>query len=81
MFSGCVSFSKDTPSKTTNSDFGQNSQAKIIVREFASPIADVSTFNMIVQSVITVALMVENVKIFRAFHLAIDWEFQRDKQF
>lgn len=53
MFSGCVSFSKDTPSKTNNSDFGQDSQAKIIVREFANPIADVSTFNMIVQSVIT----------------------------
>jgi pterin-4a-carbinolamine dehydratase len=35
------------------SDLGQDSQAKIIVRELANPIPDVSTFNMIVQSVIT----------------------------
>ena len=53
LISGCVSFSKDTPSKTIKSDFGQDSQAKIVVRELANPIADVSTFNLIVQSVIT----------------------------
>jgi hypothetical protein len=35
------------------SDLGQDSQAKIVLRELANPIADISTFNMIVQSVIT----------------------------
>ena len=34
-------------------DFVQNSQTKNAVRELASPIADVATFNLIVQSVIT----------------------------
>jgi hypothetical protein len=53
LISGCVSFSKDTPSKTTTSDLGQDSRTKIVVRELANPIADVSTFNLIVQSVIT----------------------------
>jgi PBP1b-binding outer membrane lipoprotein LpoB len=53
LFSGCVSFSKDTQSNTTTSDFRQDLQAKTIVRELSNPIADVSTFNMIVQSVIT----------------------------
>jgi len=52
IISGCVSFSKDTLSNTTSSDFGRNAQAKIVVRELANPIADVSTFKMIVQSVI-----------------------------
>ena len=53
LISGCISFSKDSPNKTIKSDFGQDSQAKIVVRELANPIADVSTFNLIVQSVIT----------------------------
>ena len=34
-------------------DFIQNSQTKTAVRELASPIADVTAFNTIVQSVIT----------------------------
>ena len=34
-------------------DFVQNSQTKTAVRELASPIADVTAFNLIVQSVIT----------------------------
>lgn len=53
LISGCVSFSKNSPLKTTMSDLGQDAQAKIVVRELANPITDVSTFNMIVQSVIT----------------------------
>ena len=53
LISGCVSFSKDTPTKTTNSNFGQDSQDKIVIREFQNPIASVSAFNLIVQSVIT----------------------------
>jgi len=53
LISGCVSFSKNSPVKTTMPDLGQDAQAKMVVREHANPIADVSTFNMIVQSVIT----------------------------
>ena len=53
LISGCISFSKDSPNKTIKSDFGQDSQGKIVLRELANPIADVSTFNLIVQSVIT----------------------------
>jgi hypothetical protein len=53
LFSGCVSFSKNSPVQTTKSDLGQDAQEKIVIRELANPIADVSTFNMIVQSVIT----------------------------
>lgn len=53
LISGCISSSKNSPAKTTTSDFGQDAQAKIVVRELAHPIADVSTFNLIVQSVIT----------------------------
>jgi hypothetical protein len=34
-------------------DFVQNSQTKTAVRELASPIADVTASNLIVQSVIT----------------------------
>ena len=34
-------------------DFVQNSQTKSAIRELADPIADVATFNTIVQSVIT----------------------------
>jgi len=34
-------------------DFVQNSQTKNSIRELTSPIADVATFNSIVQSVIT----------------------------
>ena len=48
-----VSFSKDTPPKTIKSDFGQDSQDKIVMRVLANPIASVSAFNLIVQSVIT----------------------------
>jgi len=53
LISGCISFSKDSPNKTIKSDFGQDSQGKIVLRELAKPIADVSTFNLIVQSVLT----------------------------
>ena len=53
LISGCVSFSKDTPKKTIKSDFGQDSQNKIVMRVLANPIASVSAFNLIVQSVIT----------------------------
>ena len=53
LISGCVSFSKDTPQKTIKSDFGQDSQDKIVMRVLANPIASVSAFNLIVQSVIT----------------------------
>ena len=53
LISGCVSFSKDTPPKTIKSDFGQDSQDKIVMRVLANPIASVSAFNLIVQSVIT----------------------------
>jgi hypothetical protein len=53
LITGCVSFSKNSPNKTITSDLGQDSQAKIVVRVLANPIADVSTFNLIVQSVIT----------------------------
>ena len=53
IISGCVSFSKGTHSNTTSSDFGRNAQTKIVVRELANPITDVSTFKMIVQSVIS----------------------------
>jgi len=53
LFSGCVSFSKDSPQKTIKSDFGQDSQDKIVMRVLANPIASVSAFNLIVQSVIT----------------------------
>ena len=53
LISGCISFLKDSPNKTIKSDFGQDSQGRIVVRELANPIADVSTFNLIVQSVIT----------------------------
>jgi hypothetical protein len=38
---------------TNMADFVQNSQTKTAVRELASPIADVATFNLIVESVIT----------------------------
>ncbi len=34
-------------------DFEQNSQTKSAIRELATPIADVTAFNTIVQSVIT----------------------------
>ena len=37
----------------TMADFVQNSQTKSAIRELADPIADVATFNTIVQSVIT----------------------------
>ena len=53
LISGCVSFSKDTRPKTIKSDFGQDSQDKIVMRVLANPIASVSAFNLIVQSVIT----------------------------
>jgi hypothetical protein len=53
LISGCISFSKDGHNKTIKSDFGQDSQGKIVIRELVNPIADVSTFNLIVQSVIT----------------------------
>ena len=53
LFSGCISFSKDSPNKTIKSNFEQDAQGKIVIRELANPIADVSTFNLIVQSVIT----------------------------
>ena len=53
LISGCVSFSKDTPSKTIKSDFEQDSQEKIVMRIHANPIVSVSAFNLIVQSVIT----------------------------
>jgi len=53
LISGCVSFSKDTPPKTIKSDFGQDSQDKIVMRVLANPIASVSAFNLLVQSVIT----------------------------
>ena len=53
LFSGCVSFSKDSPQKTIKSDFGQDSQDKIVMRVLANPIASVPAFNLIVQSVIT----------------------------
>ena len=53
LISGCVSFSKDTPPKTIKSDFGQDSQDKIVMRVLANPIASVSGFTLIVQSVIT----------------------------
>jgi hypothetical protein len=53
LVSGCVSFSKVTPSKTTQSNYGQDSQDKIVMRVLANPIASVSAFNLIVQSVIT----------------------------
>jgi hypothetical protein len=53
LISGCVSFSKDTPQKTIKSEFGQDSQGKIVMRVLANPIASVSAFNLIVQSVIT----------------------------
>ena len=53
LISGCVSFSKDTSPKTTKSDYGQDSQDKIVMRVLANPIASVSAFNLIVQSVIT----------------------------
>jgi hypothetical protein len=53
LISGCVSFSKDFQSKTTKLDYGQDSQDKIVIREFTNPIPSVSAFNLIVQSVIT----------------------------
>ena len=53
LISGCVSFSKDTPPKTIKSDFELDSQDKIVMRVLANPIASVSAFNQIVQSVIT----------------------------
>jgi len=53
LISGCTSFSKVTPAQTTKSDFGQDSQDKIVMRVLANPIASVSAFNLIVQSVIT----------------------------
>jgi len=53
LISGCISFSKDSPNKIIKSDFGQGSQGKIVLRELANPIEDVSTFNLIVQSVVT----------------------------
>jgi hypothetical protein len=53
LVSGCVSFSKDTPSKTLKSNFGQDSQEKIVMRVLANPIESVLAFNLIVQSVIT----------------------------
>jgi len=53
LISGCISFSKVTPSKTTQSDYGQDSQDKIAMRVLANPIASVSAFNLIVQLVIT----------------------------
>jgi hypothetical protein len=53
LISGCISFSKNVPPKTIHSDLEQDTQAKIVVREFATPIADPLTFHLIVQSVIS----------------------------
>jgi len=53
LITGCVSFSKVTPFKTTQSDYGQDLQDKIVMRVLANPIKDASTFNLIVRSVIT----------------------------
>lgn len=47
LISGCLSFSKQKSGPI------QDSQSKMLVREFTSPISDAFTFNQIVQSVIT----------------------------
>jgi hypothetical protein len=44
---------KQNKKETTMADFVQTSQTKSAVRELANPIASVSAFNLIVQSVIT----------------------------
>jgi len=54
MSKGPATLRKKTKKKeTTMADFVQTSQTKSAVRELASPIANVSAFNLIVQSVIT----------------------------